>query len=591
MSVTAGPSVATSQKGFRVSSRSALAVVPYLALAGVFAILLVLIVFPVVILIIGSFLGEPPRALHFDWSSATLHNYTELMLDPGFLGLVGTTIGSALMGTAGAVVIGAGLAWFAIRTDIPARKLVELVAIVPMFVSPLVGAFAWDILASPNSGILNIVARSVGFPFTLNIYTVAGIGFVFSIYYAPYVFLLVAAALRNMDATLEEASTMCGAGRFQTIRKVTLPLVMPALLSGALLVFVMLISLFAIPAVLGSAGDIKFVSVHIWNLIGFAPPKVNEASALGVLMLVATIFLVWLQQRVLRRRSFVTVSGKGLRPRPMKLGPARWPLGLLIMLFLLVVAVLPYFALLLVALRKNLFYSSVTTLFDPAQFSTLQIGATLSNPVIQNSLKNSIMVGVGTVLIGSVLYFAVAYMVTRTKLRGRHALDAIAMMPIAIPGLIIGLGYLWSWITLPIGLYGSIWIIVLAYVSQFAPQGVRSISGSLVQIHPELEESSRLAGAGFLYTLRRVVLPLSWPGVTAAMTFLMALSFREISTALFLYTSDTQVFSVTMFDLWLRGSTAPVAVMALLQTAILLLLVVVGQRFGGGRGDAIEAAK
>ena len=151
-------------------------------------------------------------------------------------------------------------------------------------------------------------------------------------------------------------------------------------------------------------------------------------------------------------------------------------------------------------------------------------------------------------------------------------------MPVAIPGLIIGLGYLWSWISIPVGIYGTLWIIIFAYVSQFSPQGVRAIAGSLVQIHPELEEGARLCGAGFLYTLRRVVVPLAWPGILAAMILLLVLSFRELATALFLYTSNTQVFSLTMFDFWQRGSTSLVAVMALVQSAILLVIVTIGQR-------------
>ena len=220
----------------------------------------------------------------------------------------------------------------------------------------------------------------------------------------------------------------------------------------------------------------------------------------------------------------------------------------------------------------------MTAALNPAQFSLRQFEIALGDPVVETSLKNSLMVSLGTVLVGSVLYFAIGYIVHRTRLRGRRLLDILAILPIAIPGIIIGLGYLWSWITLPVGLYGTLWIIILAYVSQFAPQGVRAISTSLVQIHGELEESSRLCGAGFLYTLRRVVVPLAWPGVVAAMILLLVLSFRELATALFLYTSNTQVFSLTMFDFWLRGSTGLVAVMALLQSVTLLTLVLVGQR-------------
>jgi iron(III) transport system permease protein len=570
----------------RTQSRAA-AAAPYSGMAVLLAIVSVLIIFPIMVLVIGSFLSEPPRALHFDWSGVTLRNYIELVVSPGFADLIGNTLVSAISGTAGAVVIGSISAWLAVRSDLPGRRAVEVIALLPMFVSPLVGAFSWDILASPHSGLLNLFGRAIGLPFGFDIYSLSGIAFVFAIYYAPYAFLLIAAALRNMDATLEEASIMSGAGRLRTMLKVTLPLVSPALLSAALLVFVLLVSLFAIPAVLGEPGDIHVVSVRIWDLIGFAPPKVNQASALGVLMMVVTMTLVWVQHRVTRNRSFVTVSGKGLRPRPVALGVARWPLAVLVFAFLLAVVLMPYAALVLIALRKNLYFSTLPALFDPSQFGFSHLASALSDPVVQTSLWNSLVVGLGTVLIGSVLYFAVAYTVNRTRLRGRRVLDIIMVLPVALPGLVIGLGYLWSWITIPVGLYGTLWIMILAYVSQFAPQGVRSITGSLVQIHNELEESSRLSGAGFLYTLRRIVVPLSWPGITAAMTFLLALSFREISTALFLYTADTQVFSVTMFDLWLRGSTDVVAVMALVQTIIILTLVLLSRLIRAGRGPTL----
>ena len=570
----------------RIQGRAA-AMAPYGVLAVLLAIVFMLIIFPIMVLVIGSFLSEPPRALHFDWSGATLLNYIDLIRSTGFGELVGTTLIAAVFGTIGAVAIGAVSAWLAIRTDLPGRRGVEVISLLPMFISPLVGAFAWDILASPHAGLLNLLARSLNLPISFNIYSLPGIAFVFSIYYAPYAFLLVSAALRNMDATLEEASIMSGAGQARTMLKVTLPLVSPALLSASLLVFVLLISLFAIPAVLGEPGDVHVVSVRIWDLIGFAPPKVNQASALGVLMMMVTMSLVWLQHRVTRHRSYVTVSGKGLRPRPVELGMLRWPLAVLVFLFLLANVLMPYAALLLIALRRNLYYTSLATLFDPRQFGVGRFQSALRDPVVQTSLWNSLAVGLGTVLIGSALYFAVAYTASRTRLHGRRVLDTIMVLPVAIPGLIIGLGYLWSWITIPVGLYGTLWIMILAYVSQFAPQGVRSITGSLVQIHKELEESSRLSGAGFLYTLRRIVVPLCWPGILAAMTFLLALSFREIATALFLYTANTQVFSVTMFDLWARGSTGVVAVMALMQTIIILVLVVLSRLIRAGRGPTL----
>ena len=541
-----------------------------------------LIVLPVAVLAIGSFLSEPPRALHFAFSGLTFGNYIAVLGSPGFWRLLATTITLAVVGTAGAVVFGVALAWLAVRTDVPGRRILEAVAITPMFIPPLVGAFAWDILASPKSGIINILARSIGIPQAVNVYSLTGIGFVFAIYYCPYVFLFVAAALRNMDAVLEEAARMVGAGRLRTIVDITIPLILPAFWSAGLLVFVLLIEIFAIPAVLAEPGGIHVLSVRIWELVGFTPPKVNEASALGVLLLLITVTLVLLQNRVLAQRSFITVSGKGQRREPTSLGAWRWPLCALGFTYLVIAVLLPFLALLLIALRRNLFFANAKALFDPAQFSFAQFGVAFGDPVVRLSLANSLLVSCGTIMLGCTLYFAVAYTVHRTRLPGRRALDIISIMPVAIPGLIIGLGYLWSWITLPIGLYGTVWIIILAYISQFSPQGVRAIAASLVQIHPELEECSRLCGAGMLRTLRHVVIPLAWPGVLAAMILLLVLSFREFATALFLYTSATQVFSLTMFDVWERGSTNLVAAMALIQAGMLLSIVLVGQRFSRG---------
>jgi iron(III) transport system permease protein len=542
-----------------------------------------LIVLPVAVLAIGSFLSEPPRALHFAFSGLTFGNYIAVLGSPGFWRLLATTITLAVFGTAGAVVFGVVLAWLAVRTDVPGRRILEAVAITPMFIPPLVGAFAWDILASPKSGIINILARSIGIPQAVNVYSLTGIGFVFAIYYCPYVFLFVAAALRNMDAVLEEAARMVGAGRLRTIVDITIPLTLPAFWSAGLLVFVLLIEIFAIPAVLAEPGGIHVLSVRIWELVGFTPPKVNEASALGVLLLLLiTVTLVLLQNRVLAQRSFITVSGKGQRREPTSLGAWRWPLCTLGFTYLVIAVLLPFLALLLIALRRNLFFANAKALFNPVQFSFAQFGVAFGDPVVRLSLANSLLVSCGTIMLGCTLYFAVAYTVHRTRLPGRRALDIISIMPVAIPGLIIGLGYLWSWITLPIGLYGTVWIIILAYISQFSPQGVRAIAASLVQIHPELEECSRLCGAGMLRTLRHVVIPLARPGVLAAMILLLVLSFREFATALFLYTSATQVFSLTMFDVWERGSTNLVAAMALIQAGMLLSIVLVGQRFSRG---------
>lgn len=547
------------------------------------ALMTVLIVVPVGILILGTFLSEPPRAMQIDWSGLTLANYAHLVADPNFLRYFGVTIGLAAAGTIGATLIGGLLAWLTTRSDLPAPRLLGVLAIMPMFVPPLVGAFAWEILGSPRSGIINIFGRELGIPQLMNIYSHGGIAFVFAIYYAPYVYLFLCGALKNMDASLEEASALCGAGRLRTTFKITLPLVLPNLISAALLVFVLLVELFAIPAVLGQPRGIEVISVYIWQLVNYLPPRVNEASAHGVVLLLVTTILVTIQYRVLNKRSFVVVGGKGRKASKVELGVFRYPLAILVVLYALFAVVLPYAALLIVAFRKNLFFSSMARMLDFGQYSLEQFNFVLSDPVVALSLRNSITLSLATMAFGAVIYFFVAYAIQRSRLPEGKLLDAIAIVPVAIPGMILSLGYLWLWISLPIGIYGTIWILLLAYIAQFSPQGVRSISGSLQQIHPELEESSRLSGASFLYTLRRVTLPLVWPGLLSAMTLILVLSFRELATALFLYNSATQVFSVTMFEFWSKGSTAAVAVLALIQSIVLLLILSAGRIMGGDR--------
>lgn len=549
-------------------SSGRLFVVLLLAITGI------LIVLPIGVLGIGSFLSQPPQALQFDFSGITLGNYVAVLTDPGFFTMVVRTVSASLVGTFGAVLIGVSLAWLAVRTNVPGRPVLNAIAIMPMFVPPLIGAFSWDILASPQSGVLNLLLHAAGIPLRLTSYSVGGIAFVFSIYYAPYIYLLVAGALRNMDAVLEEAAALSGAGRFRTARDITLPLVLPALLSSSLVVFVLLMQVFAIPEVLGEPANIEFVSQRIWGMVGFAPPHINGASALGMMLLIVTVILVLLQQRILARRSYVTVAGKGLRPKLVALGGARWPLAILAYLYLLLVVLLPYLALMFMALRRNLFFSTVAQMLNPTQFNLSHFDQVLTDPLVQLSLWNSLKVAVGVVAIGCTLHFSIAYVGNRTRLPGRRLLSTVAVMPIAIPGIILGLGYMWCWVSLPAGISGTLWVIILSYVAQFTPLGVYAISSALVQIHPELEESSRLCGARIGTTLRRIVVPLAWPGMLSAMILLAVISFRELDVPLFLYTTDTIVFSLAMFNDWIRGSTGGVAVMALIQSAVLLAVVV-----------------
>jgi iron(III) transport system permease protein len=290
--------------------------------------------------------------------------------------------------------------------------------------------------------------------------------------------------------------------------------------------------------------------------------------------MVVTAFLVWLQHLVVSRRSYTTVAGKAFRPAELNLGRWRYVTLSLAVVYLLVVVVLPTLALMVAAFRRFMFIRNLASLFDERQYSLVHFERLFANPLALRSIVNTMEVGLVTAIIGGVSAFAVGYTVTRTTLPGRRSIDVVSTMPVAIPGLVIGVAYLWAWIGLPGGLYGTIWILALAFVARFMPDTIKALSTSLMQIHRELEEAAWICGKGVLGTIRSIVLPLAKPGVVAAMTLLFVLSIRELGSSLFLYTSNTMVMAVLLLDYYEGGNIGITAAFSLVQ--MVLLAVVLG---------------
>jgi len=302
-----------------------------------------------------------------------------------------------------------------------------------------------------------------------------------------------------------------------------------------------------------------------------------------------TGLLVALQQRVISGKSYATVAGKAYRPRSLDLGPWRWlTLGLAVA-YLFVVVVLPTLALIVAAFRKYLFIRDVASLFDAKQYSLMHFNAIFDNPLTMRSIWNTLEVGVITALVGGVFSFALGYTIYRTRVSGRSTIDLLATLPVAIPGLVIGVAYLWAWIGLPGGLYGTIWILALAFVARFMPDTVKSLSTSFMQIHRELEEAAFVCGRTLLSTIRTIVLPLASPGVIASMTLLFVLAIRELGSSLFLYTSDTMVMAVLLLDYYEGGNTGKTAAFSLVQTALLAVLIGIASLLsrGASQGSSI----
>jgi iron(III) transport system permease protein len=292
------------------------------------------------------------------------------------------------------------------------------------------------------------------------------------------------------------------------------------------------------------------------------------------LFLTAVVLLgVVLQRRVLGRRQFITVSGRAFRPRLIDVGRWRYALLTISFLYILVAAVIPYLVLTITAFRQVQFFESFSSVFSTDALSLRNLDEVFSRPELSRSITNAMIVGVATAVIGVVICFLLAYTTERTRLRGRGVLRAIATVPVAIPGLIIGAAFLWAWIGLPLGIYGTIWIVVVAFVARHVPDGHRTISSTMVQVHGELEEAARICGASWVRTMRTVMLPLVRGGLMSAAILLFVFSVREVGPALFLASSNTTLLSVQIIQSWGSGDVGSAAALALIQSGILLLVV------------------
>jgi iron(III) transport system permease protein len=541
--------------------------------AGLMLILAFLVLYPVAMLLLGALTNTNPVVDGFGVFDLSLTNFVTVLANPNVHLALANSLIACGGGTALAVLIGLTFSWVVVRTDTPCKRFIAAASLIPLFVPPLVAAVAWAILASPKTGLLNTALAGIGLTWRLNVYSMSGLIVIFGIYYAPYVYMFTASALRNMDPALEEAAEISGASAFKTLITVTFPLIAPAIISGMLLSFIVMLGIYGIPAVLGTPGDIPVLTTYIFKLTAWTPPLYSTAAAVALILMVVTGLLVWLQQIVVSRRSYTTVAGKAFRPAVLRLGRWRYfTLGLAVA-YLLIVVVLPTLALIVAAFRKFMFIRNLQSLFDARQYSLIHFERLFDNPLALRSIVNTMEVGLITALVGGVLAFAIGYTVNRTNLTGRRSIDVISTLPVAIPGLVVGVAYLWAWIGLPGGLYGTIWILALAFIARFMPDTVKALSTSLMQIHRELEEAAWICGRGLLSTIRTVVLPLARPGVIAAMTLLFILAIRELGSSLFLYTSHTMVMAVLLLDYYEGGNVGITAAFSLVQTALLAVLI------------------
>jgi iron(III) transport system permease protein len=534
------------------------------------SILVVIVALPVLFMFIGALMsgGMADPDAHF-----TLQKLRIVYTTLPYLRALGYTLAMAAGVSALATIVGVATAWLIARTDIPGKRLLEVCLIAPLFLSPFVGGLAWLILGSPKSGLINVIARDLTGIRTpiIDVVSTGGIVGIMALYFVPYAYLTVASSLRNMDPSMEEASYLNGAGVLATAWRITLPVLRPSLISAFFFIFVLTAGTFSIPAVLGGASRIPYLAVIVFNATASYPIDYGKSAAVGTVLFWISLMGVAIYRFASRVASrFVTVTARGFRMRQVKLRQWRWPAVGLVLVYVLLAIVLPYLALIYTALTKF-----ITSRIFHAAYTLDNLRWAVTSHEVKDSIVNTLLVGVVTPTLCILLALTLAYAIRRLRVPGSRALDYLAMFPIAIPGIVLGTGIFWTYVTTPI--YGTIWILVLAFIASYLPFAYRIGDTALVQIEKSLEEASLLCGASHARTLRRVTVPLVRPALLSAWVMVFIFSVREISAAILLASPSNEVLSTISWNYLDYGDQQKAAVLGLVQTLILILGVVAGQ--------------
>ena len=534
-------------------------------------LLAVLVLMPIFWLVVSSLRDD---AKHF-----TFDHYYHLVYDPAFVKPLWTTLWtSAAVGTI-CLVWAAPMAWLVARTDMPAKKLLRTLILASFVTPPFLGAFAWVLLGGPNAGLINQAYYALlgvkPFEATplVNIFSAGGMVFMMALYTFPYVFTFVANSLEVIPSELEEASAILGAPTWRTAWHVTLPLVVPALLAGFLVAFLQSMTLFGTPAILALPAGIDTMTTKIWSLFQF-PPRLGLAAAASLPLLLITVVLLRTQTAIMGRRGYSIIGGKGGGVRPIRLGA--WKI-LAFALFAFVIGcsiVLPYGVLLRTAFVKNWAGPALGNFsLEHWRFVFFDFSQT------QLALQNTFVLGISAATVGTLMVVVIGYLSIRKLVWGHRYLAFLATAPVAIPGIVLAVGLFLSYTSPPLVLYGTLWIIFLAYVTKELPVGYQQVASSLKSVHPELEDASRIFGATRLRALADITAPLIRNGVIATWLFIFIGSIRELSATILLFTARTKTVSVTMFDLRESNDWGPIAVLSLTMLAITFVLVAIIYRF------------
>jgi iron(III) transport system permease protein len=547
---------------------------------GVAAVAAVLVLYPVFYLLqaaldVGDPQVRPPTAYGLDNFNG-IFQYPQILLD---------TLTVSVAATVMALVFGFVMAWILTRTNVPGRHLFEQLMAVPYYLTPLLGALAWSLLGSPESGFINQFWRALGGGgHLIDINTAYGIAWVMALFEGSVAFVMIAAVMKSMDPALEEASQVMGASRLRTMLRVTLPLVVPGVLGAAIFVFAEMLGSFAAALVLGLPSRYYVITTAIYQMVQQYPPKIQVAAAMGVSLFAVMFFMLFLYRRIVMAGSYVTITGKAFRPRVADVGALRYGLLGVCLLYLFAAVGLPLVTLLYAALQK------IAVAFPTTENWTLEnfrVAVTMN--AVRSALANSLLLGFGTATIGVVLMGLLAWLIYRSRLPGSGLIEYIVMFPQAVPRLVFAFGLMWAWLIFPIPIYGTLWLLLIAYLTVFLPLGVRTIAGVMLQIDKSLEECAQMCGAPWAFRVRTITIPLLVPGLVAAWLLLFIASVRELGASILLMGPHSKVITPSIVESWFGTSSELTAALALIQTLVvaiaMIVLVAVTRRVGAHHVD------
>ncbi|MCH5278096.1 MAG: iron ABC transporter permease [Desulfovibrionaceae bacterium] len=530
-------------------------------------ILVVFVAFPVLLIFWNAFFDSNGSFNITDVVKVLSHPETYQALLNSVIIALGTTTGSTIVGTF--------FAWLVTRTDLPYKKFMKGMFLVPFMLPSFIGALAWKMLLSPRAGYINrFFMDSLGFDGPIfNIYSYAGIVLVEIMYLFPFVFIQVCGALERMDPTLEESARISGAGLGTITRKITIPLVLPSILSGALLIMLYSMAHFGTVAVLGIENGIFNIPTLIYERIHQSAgsfESIRTGTVLATVLVFSAAFIIWMQNKILGKGRYQIIAGKSFRPMELKLRGLKYPLLILCLAYIGFTIILPTVVIFLVG--------ALPTYGLPFTWENLSLEnykfILFEHKLTKDAIFNSVTLGLSAALITMFAGVMISYVIVKMKVRGKGILEFLGMLPFSVPGSVIALGVILAWSgKFGINLYNTVWIILVAYIARYMAFSLKANSAALEQVHDSLVEAARACGATMWQALKDIVIPLVRPGMFAAFFLIFLPSLRELTVSIMLYAPTTRTIGVAIYTLNEDGETVTSAALA----GIALILIIVGQ--------------